>query len=80
MLFNNTDSKYYWLASRCVFADYGCADFGVRFVYDGGVGGSFLAYSDGYEDPGGDGVRPVVSLASDIQLEPNGTNAWKFKQ
>lgn len=79
MLFNNTDSKYYWLASRCVSADSSYAFFRVRFVYDGRVLGNTLAYSNGFEIASSFGVRPVVSLASDIQLEPNGTNAWKFK-
>lgn len=80
MLFNNTDSKYYWLASRCVYARSSYAFFGVHFVGSGGVGSSYLAFSNGGEDTFRYGVRPVVSLASDIQLEPNGTNAWKFKQ
>ena len=79
MLFNNTDSKYYWLASRCMNAGSNCAGFGVRFVRSGDVGGYFLADSYGNEYANGRGVRSVVSLASDIQLEPNGTNAWKFK-
>ena len=80
MLFNNTDSKYYWLASRCVYADSGYVLFGVRFVYDGNVRANRIACSYGKEFSDCSGVRPVVSLASDIQLEPNGTNAWKFKQ
>lgn len=79
MLFNNTDSKHYWLASRCVFAHSGYAYFYVRVVSYGYVGSDFLAISYGDENRFRHGVRPVVSLASDIQLEPNGTNAWKFK-
>lgn len=79
MLFNNTDSKYYWLASGCVDADSDCAYFCVRIVYYGCVSSNSLAVSHGNEVTYAYGVRPVVSLASDIQLEPNGTNAWKFK-
>ena len=79
MLFNNTDSKYYWLASRCVYADSNFAFFDVRIVAYGYVYYYYLAFSRGYESTNYCGVRPVVSLASDIQLEPNGTNAWKFK-
>lgn len=81
MLFNNTDSKYYWLASRCVCEGSNYASFGVRVVVsnDGRVDVNYLAYSYGYGYYNYYGVRPVVSLASDIQLEPNGTNAWKFK-
>ena len=79
MLFNNTDSKYYWLASRCVYAGSDYAYFYVRRVDNGRVVNNNLAISNGYEDARSYGVRPVVSLASDIQLEPNGTNAWKFK-
>ncbi len=80
MLFNNTDSKYYWLASRCVNANSRYANFDVRVVLNGYVGSGSLADSDGSEGTSSLGVRSVVSLASDIQLEPNGTNAWKFKQ
>ena len=76
MLFNDKD---YWLASRCVIANSDCAYFFVRIVDYGRVDSYDLAYSDGNEGTYCYGVRPVVTLTSDIQLEPNGTNAWKFK-
>ena len=79
MLFNNTDSKYYLLASRCVNALSDYAYFRVHVVRYRRMYYSSLAYSNGNEFADCGGVRPVVSLASDIQLEPNGTNAWKFK-
>ena len=75
MLFGNTNNHYYWLASRCVFAGSNHANFNVRVVVNGGLGANNLAFSYGKEvNYGGRGVRPVVSLASDIQLESNGTN------
>lgn len=53
--------------------------FGVRNVKNGRVSTSGLTHSAGYSIIGNGGVRPVVTLASDVQLESSGTNAWKFK-
>ena len=59
----------YWLASRGVTADanYGCAVFGPGIVY-GGRAHSFNEFfsSDGREGDIGCGLRPVVSLTSQI--------------
>ena len=59
----------YWLASRGVnaYANYGCAVFGPGIVY-GGRAHSFNEFfsSDGREGDIGCGLRPVVSLTSQI--------------
>ena len=68
----------YWLASgyACAYSYY--VDWGLRFVNGGGVdgnseGGYYLYVSGDYENDKGRGVRPVVSLKSDISLEWNET-------
>ncbi len=77
MLFIN---DRYWLASRCLSQTSYWTSYFVRYVDVGSVNVYGLVDSRGYEMTSYVGVRPVVSLSSDIQLEPNGTNAWKFKQ
>jgi len=47
MLFNNTDSKYYWLASRCVDAISDCAIFAMRVVINDNVRIYSLGHSYG---------------------------------
>ncbi len=73
MLFNNVDwegGAMYWLASRGVGANSDYANFGPGMVCAvGGVsraGTGNLFYSDGYEDDDCAGVRPVISLKSEI--------------
>ena len=61
--------RYYWLASPYVGVDSSCAVFGLRAVYGGIVFGDYLVNSDGDAYDPGYGVRPVVTLKSDIQLE-----------
>ena len=68
LLFGNDDQAY-WLASSYVFAGGGNACFGLRNVHTGAVGYKHLWRSDDGERSGTDGVRPVVSLASDFQPE-----------
>ena len=72
---------YYWLASDCADARNSFVCWGLRGVYDGSVY-SFdnLYYSFGSEFSSSYGVRPVVSLKSDISLEWNETaKEWKIK-
>ena len=61
------DDQYYWLASSCVYAREGYAGFGLRLVRGGHVYNYYLWYSDVGGSSDTDGVRPVVSLASDFQ-------------
>ena len=70
----------YWLASDCASALSNDVGWGLRYVSNGGVCSNYLCYSDGYERSDSDGVRPVVSLKSDVSLEWNESeNEWKIK-
>ena len=78
--FGDRTNEYYWLASRCVATYSNYANFYVRFVDSGYVASYSLAYSHGREVRRGMGLRPVVSLKSDIQLEKDGNNVWQFSK
>ena len=70
----------YWLASECADADYYYAIWGLRGVYSGDVGRTGLYYSYGSEDSGSFGVRPVVSLSSNVNIQWNDTaNEWQIQ-
>ena len=71
----------YWLASDFVSAHSGYGVYwGLRSVSDGGVYYYGLYYSSGDEYGNSYGVRPVVSLKSDVSLEWNETaKEWKIK-
>ena len=77
MLFN-PKADYYWLASRCVNISSYFASFELRHMLNGFVASYNLAYSYGYEIGRGNGLRPVVSLKSDIQLKKDGNGVWQF--
>ena len=76
-------SPSYWLASDYASPGKWCVNWGLRLVNDGGVniyhyGG--LYFSDGSESSNSYGVRPVVSLKSDVSLEWNEVaKEWKIK-
>ena len=73
-------APYYWLASDYAYANISSVRWGLRNVDDGIVYGSDLCNSHGYESSLSYGVRPVVSLKSDISLEWNDTaGEWKMK-
>ena len=57
----------YWLGSPYVRCNDFCVDFGLRYVGNGRVNGNNLAYSNGCESTVSYGLRPVVSLKSDIK-------------
>ena len=63
-----------WLASRCVYCYSSYAYFRVRYVLSGGVFLSTLFCSNEDFNCLGYRVRPVVSLASDIQITGTGDN------
>ena len=89
---NNSYSRYftgtgtaprYWLASDFVDTGYNCnVGWGLRYVGKGGVNyGDFRSGLYESNDNGSiisNGVRPVVSLKSDVSLEWNGKE-WKIK-
>ncbi len=75
-----------WLASPCVGIDSSYAIFGVRRVDGGGVNVDFLYYSIGFTNSYSNGVRPLVSLGSMLQIDTSDTardgsmsaKAWKI--
>ena len=78
-------SGYVWLASRRMGANSVYSGFNVSYVdSDGNVSNNqlFREYSDGSADSNSRkyGVRPVVSLASVLKIEGEGTegNPWKI--
>ena len=73
-------NQYFWLASDCAYAYYRDVYWGLRGDSSGGVGNNDLCNSNGDENSFSYGVRPVVSLKSDISLEWNDTaGEWKMK-
>ena len=78
---NGKCAQNYWLASDYADADSSIVYWGLRSVCDGVVYSSLYLYrSSGNELSRSYGVRPVVSLKSDISLEWNDTaGEWKIK-
>ena len=69
VLFTNTDTNYYWLASSAAYVASGECHFGPERV-DGGEAGSdsyHIFYSNGVEYSQHAAVRPVVTLKSDVK-------------
>jgi hypothetical protein len=72
-----SNSNYYWVASRCVYAYSNGADFGLR-VADSNMYGDYMFYSDCNYSYGSYAyrLRAVVSLGSNVQIEKcTGTNS-----
>ena len=67
--FDPTGYKYYWLTSRAVDVGSDYTAFDVRSVNVGRVGAGALFYSDGDGNDYYFGVRPVVTLKSDVTIE-----------
>ena len=82
MVFQNStgSNASYWLGSRFSIVNLGNARFGVGNVYEGYVDGSDLVDSNngrrGSDD--GVGVRPLVSLQSNIKLELAEDGSWNI--
>ncbi len=78
------DGSYeYVVASRSVRVSYNYAGFCVAGVGDsvGASGDYYLCDSDSdggydYEDDGSQGIRPIVVLPSDIEVEENASGQW----
>ena len=67
LVFNT--SSYYWLASRCVYADSSDAAFDLRYVGSGNLNINSLFYSNYYSSLTiSFRFRPVVSLESGVQI------------
>lgn len=73
LLFAGTDSDYYWLSSQYVITYEGYCYFGLRDVRNGRVSGSGLCGSGGDTFTYSYGVRPVVSLKSNVKVASDGT-------
>ena len=70
IFFKNQAKKWNWLASRFVYVDSDYAYFCVGVVGDGYAGMvSGVFYSNGNEGSNCNGVRPVVSLKSDVTTD-----------
>ena len=69
VLFANTDTNYYWLASSAVFVGSDYCGFGPGIVFGGEAYSNDIGlfYSVGGEHDDGYGVRPVVTLKSDVK-------------
>ena len=78
---NGKCEQKYWLASDYAYAEPYFVKWGLRYVNDGYVNRNYLCDSVGYESSYSSyGVRPVVSLKSDVSLEWNETaKEWKIK-
>ena len=74
LLFGNTDSKYYMLASTYVSCDERYVSFGIHMVNKYNIDGAMLAASFAYEQNASYGIRPVVTLKSDVQIEKTSAN------
>ncbi len=81
LFMNKAESKVsYWLASSFVYACSIYARFGMRNVYSGGYVNYYYLYNSyGYVYSPSYGVRPVVSLKSDIQLGEGTSGSYDLK-
>ena len=78
--FKGTREHSYWLASEYVDANYSNAYWGLRFVNGTDVfnGDLYGSYGSGFSNACG--VRPVVSLKSDVNIKWNATaNEWQIQ-
>ena len=54
--------KEYWLSSRCVYADWNCSDFRLRYVSGGSITASYVFYSGTYAYSYCRSLRPVLQI------------------
>ncbi len=83
MLFEDTYNNGYWIGSSFSYAtddkDYGYAMFGLYFVWSNNWSMAPLWQANrGSAGQYGWGVRPVVSLKSDVKLTKSGDNSWSI--
>ena len=86
-----TNTKYfnifiigtYWVSTRCVECSkrntLGNADFRIRRVSNGYVGGCTMLHSHDENSYDSIGIRPVVLLSSNVQLSGDSTNGWTIQ-
>lgn len=77
-LFHINDYAY-WISSRCVDLTSSGARYCVFCDGSNTIGSCVMNRTN--NDPGGtvSRIRPVITLNSDVQLEPDGTNTWNIK-
>ena len=64
------DENRYWLGSSYCTVYYNHVNWGLYYVYASGyVGGGNTYFSFGYVGTPSCGIRPVISIKSDIKLE-----------
>ena len=80
MVFQNStgSNAKYWLGSRSSCVSPYIAYFGVYYVSEGGVGCVGIVNSSGGEGVYCVGVRPLVSLQSNIKLELAEDGSWNI--
>ena len=81
---NMTEEDKYWLSSSYCYANSDCAYWGMYFVYATGCVAGYSTYSSfGHVNVPSCGIRPVVTLKSDIQLQftttENGITTYNIK-
>ena len=78
--FKGTREHSYWLASDYAYAYSYSVGWGIRYVDGTSVGSYSLYDSYGFSNYIGYGVRPVVSLRSDVNIQWNATaNEWQIQ-
>ena len=65
----NKNHKYYWLSSRCVYADTDCVNFEVYNINSGYLTARDLYYSYDGSNSGFLACRPVITLNSNVQID-----------
>ena len=74
------DDNRYWLGSSYCNANSYHASWGMYYVYASGCVSGINTYNSfGYVNAPSYGVRPVVSLQSDVQLEASSSNTYDIK-
>ena len=81
LFIKNGENYYasYFLSSRCATCYDNAVAFRIRCIKEGSIRGDDVF--DSWGGPNGMlyAFRPVVTLDSNVQLEPDGTNTWKIK-
>ncbi len=77
---NTTQFNRYWLASLHCYADVNGVSYGIYYAYDSGFIDGYSVYSSygRVRDPMY-GIRPVISLKTDIQLTASTTNEKTYE-
>ena len=76
--YGNGDFEFYWLASNCIGTNRSNVAFRMFVVRHAKVADFNLVYSVGIEHNANLGLRPIVYLKPDIQLEESENGIWQF--